>query len=572
MHDRPDSHLGLATPASPTRSHPGWRPTLLAVVLAISALPSSAQENRAGDSEADDPVRVLLLDYHAPDEHDVLLSHLCVEPCRRSNDCPDELVRDGVDYWSEDFRVYRPGYLGGGATFVVDIYRQRDIDLISFSGHHASGFTGETGRGRFHTEALAAQVGELPGAADFFTHPSMVMLQGCRTDVKSSFSGDPVEYVLHIIQETQVRDDQFGRLLAAVQQIGGVQEAYRDLFPNACLLGYAGTQAPGGRLEIFAQIHSLLRDLLPEGTAGGIDDLGLGEARGDRDALDAINRRVDRQCPRGWPCNLCDHDPSYRPLARNLAQLIRGERARIHQQRQGRSAADAERLEARLEDASYYANTRWSCSTATPGNEPVWPDPVDESPFGELFVRLLWMELEGFTPAQRRDLRLELLHRLAAIEFAPADAEGVRALLHQPIEWQRLIDFQDHDLLDLSTFRQQDFYGFLGAVGCGDCLATAFTGGRPSLLRENAARALRPELGPEVYALALADSHSRVRAVAAERLAPEIGPELLARALNDPDAKVREAAEAVRDRHLAEAIEPETPEAPAIEDFSEFGG
>lgn len=506
-----------------------------------------------------EPIRVLLLDYHAPEEHDVLLSHLCVEPCRRSNACPDELVRQGVDYWSDDFVVFRPAYLGQGAAFVVDIYKERDIDLLSLSGHHASGFTGETGRGAFHTEALASQVGDLPGAATFFTHPAMVLLQGCRTDVKSRFVGDPVEYVLHVIQETRVRDDQFERLLAAVQQIGGVQEAYRDLFPNACLLGYSGTQAPGGRLEIFAQVHSLLRDLLPEGTTGGLD-LGLSAARGEDGGLDALNQRVDRQCPRGWPCNLCAQDPAYRPLAANLARLLRAERRRVHTLGEARDEQQAVILEARLEQASYYSNTRWSCPSTPPGRAPIWPDPVDESPFGELFLRLLWMELEDFSPTQRRELRLELLHRLGAIAFRDEDAARLRDILHQDEGWRRLLTFQARDLLSLSTFRQQDFYNFLAAIACGDCLATTFRDGHPSLLRENAARALRPRVGPEIYGLALADTHPRVRAAAARNLTPELGPQLIARALADPDPTVRQAAEAALAQAAASEAKPTSPE------------
>lgn len=518
---------------------------LLPLLLLTWTIPATTSTAASEDPFAG-PVRILLLDYNAPDEHDVLLSHLCVERCTRSNGCPDAWIAEGVDYWSEDYIVFRPGYLGRNARFIIDIYHNRHIDLISFSGHHASGFSGEGEhiKGRFDTERLGALMAgdDLPsGLEDFFTHPSMVLLQGCRTDVKSRFAGDPMEYVLHVIEETRVRDDQFERLLAAVQQIGGVQEAYRDLFPNACLLGYAGTQAPGGRLEIFAQVHSLLRNLLPEGRAGGID-LGLAEARGREGGLAEVNRRIESQCRRGWPCNLCAESSAYTPLASNFADLVRQERRRIHRDGRQRGAAGVSSLETRLEEASYYGNTSWSCSAAQPGAAPVWPDPVEESPFGQLFLKLLWLDIESLSPAERRELREELVHRLGRITFTPEDARNLREWIRMEDRWPKLLDFQRAPMLGMSTFRQQDFYRFLANAECGDCMATAFTPERPSLLRENAARALVPRLGREVYRLALSDSHPRVRAEAARRWHPDVGDDLLRRALADPDPSVRQAA------------------------------
>jgi len=255
-----------------------------------------------GSSE--EPLRVLLLDYNEPMEHDVLQSHLCVDPCTRANGCPEELIRDGVDFFSDQYIVYRPRYLGRSARFVVDAFKNRRIDLLSFSGHHASGFTGDLGRGRFDTEKLADHLAGSPGATRFFTDPTMVLLQGCRTDVKSRFDGDPVEYVLHVIEETRVREDEFERLLAAVQQIGGVQQAYRDLFPNACLLGYRGTQAPGGRFEIYGQVNSLLRRLAeqPERIGAGPAEevrmpakFDISETRRGHGGFSELNRLIQKE-------------------------------------------------------------------------------------------------------------------------------------------------------------------------------------------------------------------------------------------------------------------------------------
>ena len=71
----------------------------------------------------------------------------------------------------------------------------------------------------------------------------MVLLQGCRTDVKSTFEGDPVEYVLHVIQETRVRDDQFERLLAELRPLlDGVPPADLNSDDIAFLVGESGLE------------------------------------------------------------------------------------------------------------------------------------------------------------------------------------------------------------------------------------------------------------------------------------------------------------------------------------------
>jgi len=492
---------------------------------------------------AEEPVRALFLDYNASAEHDVLVSHLCVERCTPSRGCPEKWVKLGADYWSPDFVVFRPRYLGT-ADFVVGAYRNKNIDLLSMSGHHASGFSGDYGRGRFDTELLGETFGESPGktffAAPFFTSPGLVMLQGCRTDVKSSFDGDPVEYVLHVIEETTVRTDQFERLLAAVQQIGGVQEAYRELFPNACILGYRGTQTPGGRLEIFGQVHSWLRGLAGVETPAKFD---LEDIYRSYDRARELNRRIEAECPSGWPCNLCARDPAtYGPLARKLAAFLRAERERIHDDRRTAAASATARLESRFENASFYNNTRWSCSALAPGNPPVWPDPVDESPFGRLFMQLLLLHLDGMEPAQRATLQAELVHRLGTIRFTEIDRLELRVWLKAEKHWQLFQDFLGGRLVTLSTFRQQSFFAFLAEIHCTRCFDEIFTPRVHSLLRENAARELVPELGPAPYLAALADPDVRVRRAAAAQLDPSLGPGVMGKALEDGDEEVRRSA------------------------------
>lgn len=499
-----------------------------------AAAPTAANE---------EPIRVLLLDYNAPDEHDVLVSHLCVDPCRRELGCPDELIRDGVDAWSEDFIVYRPPYLGASARFVAEAFANRNVDLLSFSGHHASGFTGDLGHGRFDTERLAEDLEGTLVAEPFFTHPAMVLLQGCRTDVKSQFTGDPLEYVLHVIEETRVREDEFERVMAAIQQIGGVQQAYRDLFPNACLLGYAGTQAPGGRLEIYAQIHSLLRNLVPEARRPA-KKIALTARSSDDDAR-RINRQVEEECRQGWPCNLCDQDSTtYRPLASNLGKLLRQERQRIHEEGKSRPAEQRRQLEALLESSSFYANTRWSCSAEVPGRPPVWPDPVEDSPFGHLFLELLFLDFANLPASQRTLLRAELVHRLGRIAFTENDRATLGTWLRQEPNADRLRTFQGLPLLHLSTFRQQDFFRFLANLGCADCFRQALAPEQPSILRENAVRNLRPILGAEPYLRALDDPDRRIRYLAAQTLGPDSPLEARRRAFTDPDPVLRDLAAA----------------------------
>lgn len=515
------------------------RPAILLLLAASLATPAIAAE----------PVRVLLLDYNLPIEHDVLLSHLCVRRCTAANDCPPALLRDGVDYWNDDFIVYRPRYLGS-ARLVTEQYQDKAIDLVSFSGHHASGFSGdEVRRGLFETERLAVQLADLAGVERFFSHPSMVLLQGCRTDVKSTFEGDPIVYVEHVIRDTVVRDDDFERLLVAVQQIGGIQEAYRQLFPNACILGYAGTQAPGGMLEIYGQVNSMLRQLAADRAGQPAPRFDLRGAMQSRGRFAEVNRAVAAECAR-WPCDLCAVDNAhYRPLAEALARHLRRERSRLHGPSGYYSPARQARLERSLEGASFYRNTRWSCAAPPPGTPVEWPEPVDESPFGRLFYQLLITELDGLTAHQTEQLRRELIHRLSRIAFNPDDKVTLRTWLLGDLQWARLNNFLAGPVRTMSTFRQREVFTFLANIDCGFCLEQLLEERAPELVRENAASRLHPGLGPRPFRLALADPEPRVRRLAAERLGPGMPADLYTRLRDDPDPGVRAAA----DRPLAAA-------------------
>ncbi|MEM1178974.1 MAG: hypothetical protein AAGM22_11565 [Acidobacteriota bacterium] len=521
-----------------------YRPLLrpAAVLLVAGLLGASAAAQDVAEDPAD-RLTALLLDYHAPIEHDVLQSFLCVEPCTASAGCPEELRRNGVDFWNEDLALYRPAYLGQSARFVVQAYMNKGVDLLSISGHHASGFSGEFGRGSFHTTELARQLRDLPGRDDFFTDPAMVMLQGCWTDVKSGFVGDPIDYVRHIVEDTSVRAGQSQRLLAAIQQIAGEDEAYRELFPNACILGYQGTQIPGGLAEIYGQTSALFRGIAGLRGQELAPKYSITEARRTPGALEQLVREVDKECGgSGWPCNLCKRDPEhYRPVARAVFEALRSERGRLLSG-SSRGAPAAKGLETVLEQSSLYANARWSCSTAAPGTPPSYPEPIDRAPHLGLFMELLMVDLGEIRGDQRRRIESELVHLLGATEV---DGETRRKLREQQqsdagTAWRR--HFTAGTLAGLSSFRQRDFYDFLSEIGCDTCFAEVFADGVPQPRRENAASQLRPRLGPEIYRMALGDPSPRVRLLAASRLTPTLGEDLYAMAAGDSDPRVPKAA------------------------------
>ena len=522
---------------------------MLALIGMLGAGSAGAdQSSESGKTADSEPIKALLLDYHAPIEHDVLLSHLCVEPCTRSKGCPEELIRDGVDYWSEEMIVYRPQYLGSSARFVVNVYKERDIDLLSISGHHASGFSGDLGRGAFDTEKLAKQLRYVEGREGFFTAPSMVMLQGCWTDVKSGFDGDPIEYVRHIIEDTTVRAGESERLLAAVQQIAGNEEAYRELFPNACILGYQGTQVPGGLLEIYGQVNGFLRGLEPtaglnpQTTEPRPAKYSFSEARASDQLMAETVRLVDKECsPLGWPCNLCKKDPEYYgPSKDALVSFLHRERAR---RAKGitRPTSRTRNLERRFEDSSLYVNTSWSCSDVPPDTQPIFPEPLDRAPYLEMFVDLLMVDFGEISGDVRFRIESELIHMLGSVE---ATAEA-RLRLRQRMESEAGATWRAHVTADilprLSTFRQRDYFDFLAEIGCQSCFAGLFNPDTPRVMRENAASRLKPRLGRDLFEQALGDPSPRVRRLAVSQLGLE-WEDLLSRTSKDEDPKVREAA------------------------------
>ena len=515
---------------------------VLLLGFSIASAPAAFAAAKKVEPPPPPPLRVLLLDYNDPIEHDVLISHLCVERCTERNKCPEELRKDGVEYWSQDYVVYRPPYLGDSASFLVESYGPKKFDLVSFSGHHSSGFSGYYDRGQFRTERLS---GELAGITDwqtFFTSPTMVLLQGCWTDVKEGFDKNPVAYIRHVIEDTEVRPGEASRLVAAVNQIAAGKQAYRELFPNACLLGYSGSQVPGGLLEIYGQVHGALRGIT---SRQGVDLPPVKfvvEGKNDEE-LEKLLVPVDKECPGGWPCNLCRKDTeAYRPLAKGLARFLRQERERIEAGKT-RTEAEAKQVERQLETASYYHNASWSCAIVPPGTAPVLPPPIDRAPYAKLFLELLsTQELDNIEPETRQSLDAELVHFLGGLKLEPEAKQSLKkGLVEEPgASWLRT--YLTSKIQGISSSRQRDFFDFFAEIGCAECFAHLPQKPESWILRENAASRLRPELGQDLLARFFADPVGRVRRAVVEKMDPVRDRTLLEKALLDTDEKVRQLA------------------------------
>lgn len=516
---------------------------LPAFLLAIAAAATAKAPAKATAKPAPPPLKVLLLDYNEPIEHDVLISHLCVQRCNLANKCPEEYVKDGVDYWSSDFLVYRPQYLGESAQFLVEAYGPKKIDFVSFSGHHSSGFSGYYDRGRFRTERLSGELAGVEAWQTFFAQPAMVWLQGCWTDVKEGFDKDPIAYIRHVIEDTEVRPGESNRLIAAVNQIAAGKQAYRELFPNACLLGYSGSQVPGGLLEIYGQVHGSLRGLAAREGIGLPPLKFVVEGKSD-EQLDAMLGPVDGECgAQGWPCNLCRHDGGqYQPLAKGLARFLREERARLDAGTP-RPEGEAKSLERQLEASSFYRNASWSCSAVPTDTAPVLPPPIDRAPYAQLFLDLLTSDQLGNIDAEtRQGLDAELVHFLGGLKLDEASRERLRVHLSEEPGAGWMKHYLATSLAGISSARQRDLFDFFAEIGCADCFRLLPQDPASWIVRENAASRLRPALGQELLASFLADPVARVRRAVVDKLDPLRDRELLRSALGDSDGEVRRIA------------------------------
>ncbi len=466
---------------------------LLSFVLCLSlAVPAAAER-----------ARVLLLDYGAPAVHDVLQSYLCVEPCTHDAGCPEELVRSGADAWSGDFVVYRPPYVGTSAAFVVRAFKDRGVVLLSFAGAHDAGY----GEGSFDPWSLEDEIAGIDGAELFFTEPKLVFLNGVGDDEPPELMGDPEAWLRRIAETGRVVPADVDPFLWAMELLSGTPQLYRVLFPNACLAGF---DAPEDGEDVRKAVDGVLRRIARHETGTEVAEEGAG-------------------CPDGWPCNLCRAGGArHRALAGALASFLRGEaRGDDGDEVFGEAAFD------RAGDA---------CPGTVADASPAFSNPAAAAPFARLFVELLWLETDELETAERTLYYSELVDRLGPTELVGLPAIELRAWVHNPRHWEKLDAFVRGPLLKLSSFRQRDLFTFFASLRCGDCLELAMAEDVPSILRENAARRLVPELGAGPYRRALADPDPRVRHAAADRLGAGLDPELLREAAEHSDPEVRRLA------------------------------
>lgn len=422
---------------------------LLSFAFCLSlALPASAAE----------PVQVLLLDYGAPAVNDALLGDLCVKPCRHATGCPDELIKNGVEAWSDDFVVYRPPYVGSSAAFVVRAFKDRGLDLISFAGE-----------GSFDPWGVEDEIAGIDGAELFFTEPTLVLLNAME-GAPPELGGDPEAWLRGLADAGSITPSDVEPFVAALDLLAGTRQLYRVLFPNACLTGVHGSEEVAGLLSRLT---------------------GAGD---------------DGECP----------------LARGLASFLRA----------GTRSVDDEAVD---------------CPEGAPASAPAFTNPSAAAPYARLFVELLWLDTGGLASEDRTLYCSELADRLGSTEVTGLPAIELRAWVHNPRHWEKLDAFVRGPLLQLSSFRQRDFFTFFASLRCGDCLELAMADDVPSILRENAAARLVPELGAEPYRRALRDPDPRVRHAAAARL-KGADPEVLREASEHEDPVVRRLAARASER------------------------
>jgi len=290
--------------------------------------------------------------------------------------------------------------------------------------------------------------------------------------------------------------------------LSGMEDAPPELGddPEAWLRGLADAgrvTAPDlkpflAALDLLAGTKPLYRVLFPNACLTGVDapeDVGglLSRLTGAQDA--------DAGCP----------------LARGLLSFLRA----------GTRSVDDEAVD---------------CPDGEASSAPAFTNPAAAAPYARLFVDLLWLDTGGLEAAERTLYYSELVDRLGPTEVTGLSAIELRAWVMSPRSWESLDAFVRGPLLRLSSFRQRDFFTFFASLRCGDCLELALREDVPSILRENAAARLVPELGAGPYRRALRDPDPRVRHAAAARLGAGLDAELLRQAAEHSDPEVRRLA------------------------------
>ena len=499
--------------------------SLFLVYMAIFVAPQMASADDLLSGFSGPRLKILMLTYNWPEEHNVLQSLLCLQPCTKKNKCPKEVLKYQKHaeipevFWNDQFIVVRPVDIGAPQD-VVHKFKGFYPNFISMSGHHSSGFSGERNAGDFQLESLNVYSSQ-ETLASVFGSASLVMLNGCNTEVKSDFVGDPVEYIRHIIQDTQVRGGDLTRLRAAISQISGIQKSYRHIFPNACIMGYSGTSVPGGIPQIYGQYTNALRAIYKLTEKKELSPrlrLLTGGTYAENE------KKVFNECPRKqWPCNLCKKDPQYySSLYLRLAKFLRSEKIRQSENR-SYTPTQVKELETLFNGNRFYKNSKWACSEVSPDTPPTLPN-VDSLPrSGKLLIDLLLIQnSQNFTSQQLTEVRGEVLHQLAYIRFSDEELQELRTLIQQDDYKKKIMALRSLITNGSNDTAISDYFNISQKLLCTECLRGIDTpeGYTKASKREKIAfaRSLEPSFGIDRYQLTINDSDDKIAAEAAKKI------------------------------------------------------
>ncbi|MCH2535065.1 MAG: hypothetical protein MK008_11535 [Bdellovibrionales bacterium] len=369
-------------------------------------------------AQSDKPL-LAMLTYNATDEHDVLQSLLCLEPCR-GNDCTEEHQQLGEVLSNSFLNAVKPSELMQSDQ-TIEALNLLKPDFLSLSGHHSSGFSGSNGM--FYFDQLSHS---LPTEAirSALSSPKVVLLNGCYTDVSTDFKQDPISYIEHVVTETDVREDTLSRFRSAISQISGFQKEYVNVFPQACIMGYEGRSIPGGIPQIYMQYSNYFRALY---------ELMFNEKIESKYKIlsgdyKTVEGQIHQECPAGqWPCNLCDVDKSYySKFSKALAEYLKLERKRVEQQISHRDFW-GDRFQQALQNNRFYKNTGWACNQQAEPKEPIIPRTLNRTKNAKLlFKTLFWLQESSLQASDKSSLAADAMHGIHFIKFTSEEEEELK--------------------------------------------------------------------------------------------------------------------------------------------------
>lgn len=477
--------------------------------------------------------KIAMLTYNAPDEHNVLQSLLCLEPCR-GEEC-SEHKEVGEVLANSDLMAVKALKLYQSDDTIKALQKIKP-DFLSMSGHHSSGFSGS--EGSFYFDELTSSI-RSSDLSEALLSPKVVLLNGCYTDVSKDFQQDPISYIEHIVTETEVRSDTVERFQSAISQISGFQKEYVNVFPQACIMGYEGTSIPGGIPQIYMQytnyFRALYKALYKEELPAKIKILSGDYAKKEK--------KIFNECPNGqWPCNLCEHDSKYySKFSKALALYLKKEKQRL-QQKLSHKEFWGESFEQALQDNRFYKNTGWACRQTGTFTEPVIPRNLNRTKNAKLlFKALFWVKDSQLDEQDRVRLAEEALHGIHYIKFQESDLEELR----------QFVNYHEQELNSISNLNLKSssfvqYYELVQRFECESCLS--FTESLESLneLRPSAQKAFAKSLSKDspskYFKLMFQLEDKNIVEIAARNLHPEAHKPLYKGIFNESESLAEAAA------------------------------